>query len=113
MMTASHNPVLPVRSRPLDASAQGQHSAGQLAKAAEEYREILALRPDVAEAHNNLGSILCAQGDFAQARARFEQAIALKPDYAEAYHNLGSLLRAQGQLDQAVAHYEQALALRP
>src|SRR6202011_2495913 len=48
----------------------------------------VALRPDVAEAHNDLGVVLGARGRLAEAATAFQRAAALRPDYAEAHANL-------------------------
>jgi protein O-GlcNAc transferase len=73
----------------------------------------VALRPEFAEAHNDLGVVLGAQGRLTEAIACFEQAVTLKPGYAEAQLNLGNALRTLGKLDQAAASYEQALVIDP
>ena len=73
----------------------------------------VALKPEFAEAHNDLGVVLGAQGKLTEAIACFEQAVALKPAYAEALLNLGNALGTLGKLDQAAARYEQALAIDP
>ena len=73
----------------------------------------VALRPDVAEAHNDLGVVLGARGRLAEAAAAFERAAALRPDYAEAHANLGGALRRLGRTEEAVAHYERVAALAP
>ena len=113
MTTASPTPGEPAALNALVALAQREHRAGRLAEAAEACRKILAIRPDIAEAHNELGIILAKQDRLDEARPRFEQALALKPGYAEAHNNLGNVLLRQGKLDEAAAHYEQALALSP
>ena len=102
--------------QPLDALvalAVGHHRAGRLPEAAEAYRKILAVRPDIAEVHNDLGILLAQQGQLDQARPRFEQAIALKPAFVEAHNNLGNVLRDLGKLTEAAARFRQTLALRP
>ena len=48
----------------LIALAQSEQNAGRLPEAAAAYRQILALRPDMAEAHNNLGNVLSAEGQL-------------------------------------------------
>ena len=73
----------------------------------------VALKPDVAEAHNDLGVVLGARGRLAEAAAAFERAAALRPDYAEAHNNLAGALRRLGKTEQAVAHYERVAALAP
>ena len=52
------------------------------------FRQAIALKPDYAEAHSNLGVTLQGLGRLDEAEASFRQAIALKPDYTEAYWNL-------------------------
>ena len=73
----------------------------------------LSIRPDYAEAHNNLGNAFKSQGELVEAIAHYKRALSLKPDYAEAHNNLGTALKAQGELVRAVASYEHALALKP
>ena len=73
----------------------------------------LALKPDYAEAYNNLSNVLQAQWKLDDAVASYRKAIAVKPDYAEAYYNLGNVLQAQGKLDDAVASYNKAVAIKP
>lgn len=65
--------------------AQGVRSQqqNQLAEAARLYKRLLVLRPDHAEAHNNLGRVLHAQGKLTEASAHFAQALALMPQLYE------------------------------
>ena len=86
---------------------------GKLDEAVACYRRALELKPDYAEAYNNLGIVLKEQGKLDEAIACFRRALELKPDYAEAHSNLGSALKDQGKLDEAVACYRRALELRP
>ena len=51
------------------------------------YESALALKPDYANAHNNLGNVLKEQGKFDDAMAHYRRAIAINPDYAEAHFN--------------------------
>ena len=44
------------------------------------YREAIRLKPDYAEAHNNLGIALMAQGKHDEAIVAYREAIRLKPD---------------------------------
>ena len=113
MTTASQTPGEQAELDALIALARREHRAGRLAEAAEACRQILAIRPEMAETHNDLGIIFAQQGRLDQALACFEQAIALRPLYADAHVNLGNVLLNQGQLDQAAARYRQALALAP
>jgi predicted O-linked N-acetylglucosamine transferase (SPINDLY family) len=53
---------------------------GLLGKAAALYEIAIELRPDLAEAHGNLASVLKNLGQFDKALASFQEAIRLKPD---------------------------------
>jgi len=75
------------------------------------YGQALALRPDFAEAHSNLGSALQQQDKLDEAIAAFRQAIAVRPAFAEAHSNLGRGFQAMGQLPQAVECYRTALGM--
>jgi len=97
----------------LVARAQAAYQARQYVAAAEMLRQIIALRPEIAEPHCSLGNVLSAQGQLAEAAAEYERAIALKPELFAAQNNLGSVLRLQGRYDEALARYRSAVALRP
>ena len=56
------------------------------------FREAIRLRPDFAEAHNNLGLVLIQSGDDAGGIAALREAVRLAPDYADAHANLGAAL---------------------
>ena len=71
------------------------------------------LKPDYAEAHNNLGVALKDQGELEEAAACYRRAVELKPDYAEAHNNLGNAFKDHGELEEAVACYRRALDLKP
>jgi tetratricopeptide (TPR) repeat protein len=101
------------KSREIFDEALRHHRAGRIADAVAGYKRALALEPDYADAHNNLGIALAAQGRMDDAVAHFKRAIALKPDYADAHQNLGLALAAQGRVDDAVVHFERAVALKP
>ncbi len=74
------------------------------------YRRALAGRPDLADAHNNLGRVLHDRGDLAAAEACYRAALAHEPEVALYHFNLGVALEDRGCADQAIAAYEQALA---
>jgi protein O-GlcNAc transferase len=71
------------------------------------------LDPDFAEAHNDRGVILAANGLIADALACFEKAVALNPGYSEARTNLGRGLRSLGRFDEAVRQFELVLQSTP
>jgi tetratricopeptide (TPR) repeat protein/serine/threonine protein kinase len=92
---------------------QDLRQQGDLAGAAAEYRQAIALQPQLAVAHAGLGVVLDEQGDFAGAVAEYRKAIALKPNEAVFHYTLGNCLRHQGDLAGAAAAYRQAIALQP
>jgi protein O-GlcNAc transferase len=73
----------------------------------------VALDPDFAEAHNDRGVILAANGALADAISCFERAVALNAGYIEARNNLGRGLRSLGRLDDALVQFEQVLKSIP
>jgi len=88
-------------------------SLGQLGSSVEAYSKALAIKPDYAEAHNNMGNTLQTQGKLEEAIETYNKALAIKPDYAEVYNNMGVTLQAQGRLKEAIKAYNQALAIKP
>jgi tetratricopeptide (TPR) repeat protein len=78
-----------------------------------EYREAIRLKPDLAEAHNNVGIALGDRGDPDGAIAEYREAIRLEPEFAEAYVNLGTALAANGDPDGAIREYRWAIRMRP
>ena len=86
---------------------------GRLQEAIGHYDQALRLKPDFAEAQNNLGVALAQLGRMPEAVERFEQTLHIKPDYAEAHYNLGLALADLGRLTEAIGHYEQAVRIQP
>ena len=87
---------------------------GRTPAAIAQYEEALRLKPDDAEAHNNLGYAFNAEGRTGEAIAELEAALRSRPDYAEAHNNLGTVLeKMPGRLNDAIAQYEEALRLKP
>ena len=56
------------------------------------YRQALAVRPNFAEAHSNLGTALLLQGNVAEAISEFETTLALAPESIPTLNNLARLL---------------------
>jgi predicted O-linked N-acetylglucosamine transferase (SPINDLY family) len=86
---------------------------GKLQESLASYRDALAIRPNYAKAHNNLGNALQGIGKVEEGVASYRRALALKPDYAEAHCNLGLALQALGNLEEALASYHKALTIKP
>ena len=103
----------PTMPRPTTTSVSLLASRGQLDEAIAHYQKALKIKPDYAEAHNNLGNALAGRGQVDEAIAHYQKALELKPDYAEAHNNLGTALAGRGQIDEAIAHYQKALESSP
>jgi len=86
---------------------------GNLAIATKIFEHAIALKPDYAEAHFNLGVTLKQDGQLITALESYKKSIALLPDYADAHNNLGTTLSALGQKDDAIKCYEKVIAINP
>ena len=75
--------------RPTTTWAISLQEQGKLEEAIEAYNKALAIKPDYAEAYNNMGVTLKEQGKLEEAIEAYNKALAIKPDYAEAYNNMG------------------------
>jgi len=87
--------------------------SGETAKARGAFEQALVLKPDLAEAHNDLGALLAQSGELDAAIGRFRAALAANADYPDALNNLGYALLLSGRDQEARALYEKALALQP
>jgi tetratricopeptide (TPR) repeat protein len=76
-------------------------------------RQLLALRPEEAEALNHLGVALSEQGQYAEALDCFDRALRGQPAFPQAHHNRGNALRKLGRHAAAAAACEEALRLDP
>jgi Flp pilus assembly protein TadD len=88
--------------------AEGRH-----AEAAASYEEALALKPDDAEALNNLAVALHLLGRFELSFQMAERSLAIRPAYARALHNRGNALLALRRPEEALASYREAYAISP
>src|SRR5271169_4921988 len=70
-----------------------QHD-NKLDKAARAYKRFLLLKPDHAEASNNLASILHVQGKLAEASTYFARALALTPQLFSQFGAISATLRS-------------------
>ena len=94
-------------------AAVGHHQAGRFAEAEALYRAIIGGGWRIAEAHNNLGTLLQQRGDGTAALAAYREAVAINPADAGALCNLGNVLREQGNAEEAEAAYRRALSVKP
>lgn len=77
------------------------------------YDEILAARPDFAEAWSNRGIALNGLRRFDDALASFARALEIKPDLADALSNRAATYTAMRRYPEALADLDRALAIDP
>ncbi len=93
--------------------AANAHEAGDLARAASQYRRILCLSPTNLEALYRLAMAQLQTGHFAQAARFMSWATSARPDIAKFHLGLGEALRSAGEPSRAREAFETALALDP
>jgi tetratricopeptide (TPR) repeat protein len=86
---------------------------GSPGEAREAYAKALALDPDHAEAHVNLGRLLHESGDAAAAEPHYRRALEIRPGDATAAFNLGVALEDLRRLPEALLEYQHAVRLDP
>lgn len=86
---------------------------GRIEEAERELATALAMDPNAATTHSNLGNLYFRRNDFARARDAYLIAVRLDPDHADAHNNLGSAYFLLGERDLAEREYRAALRLDP
>jgi tetratricopeptide (TPR) repeat protein len=87
---------------------------GRLDEAIGHFQAALQLKPDSANAHNNLGSAYSRLGRVPDAIGEFRTALRIRPEFALALNNLGSaLLKVPGRDADAVQNLQKAVKLQP
>jgi protein O-mannosyl-transferase len=95
-------------------------------KSIEIYSKGVAIKPDFADAHSNLGNALVAKYEalkltnkadaekcLDEANEHFAKAVAIQPLMANFHFNYGIGLVDKGRLEQGIKEYQEALKLRP
>jgi len=77
------------------------------------YERALALDPELADAHCNLGAIHHQRDRRDRARACYERALACQPGHVESHLNLAAIDEEDERLEAALAHYRAALRSDP
>jgi tetratricopeptide (TPR) repeat protein len=75
---------------------------GRLEEAEASYRKAIAIKPDYAEAHSNLGIVLNELGKLEETEASYRKAVSLKTDNEATQYNLGIWYCEQGKYKQAI-----------
>jgi predicted O-linked N-acetylglucosamine transferase (SPINDLY family) len=85
----------------------------RLEEAADCLQQAIALDPDLAPAHYQLGLIHSIRGSYAEAIAVQQRALAIDPVLAEAHNNIGYCHLSLGDLPAAIAAFRRAVASKP
>ncbi len=91
--------------------AMFQH--GYLDQAAASFQQVIAAKPNNADAFYNLGTLYLRKNDLETAQRNLETTVRLQPDYPEAWNNLGMIAAQQGRADDAIQDFQKSLSLRP
>src|SRR5688500_10551420 len=84
-----------------------------VSEAIEAYRRVVALEPDHADAHVNLGRLLHERRAPVAAEKHYQAALRADPDHDTAAFNLGVAFEDLGRLREAIEAYELALRINP
>jgi DNA-binding transcriptional MerR regulator len=82
-------------------------------RAIDAYEKALALEPELADAHVNIGRLLHMSGERGRAEPHYREAVKQDPDDPTPHYNLGVLLEELGRKDEAVLAYRQAILRDP
>ena len=80
---------------------------------ANKIRQQLAIDPDSASGHYNLGLALEQLGNTEEAVEALHTAISLNPFYVNAHNSLGVIMARHGRFEEAVAHFSEVLQIKP
>ena len=87
--------------RQLNASIAAHHAA-------------LALAPDFAYVHNDVGNALSdATGRQSEVLHHYSEAARLLPSFAEAFSNVGTILKDRGSVGEAARYFSRAIEIKP
>jgi len=82
-------------------------------QAVDYFKAVLERKPDMMEAHLNLGFCYRMQGDVKNQIRYFAEAARLKPDMPNIHHNLGLAYSDARMYPQAIAEFKKAVELDP
>ena len=119
IQTSTATPL--VRPGPIPADVGGLFAQGialeedpnTQAQAITAYQRVLALDPEHAAAHINLGTLHYNRQDYALSEKHYRAAIEIDPRYALAHFDLGNVLDETGRVTEAIQAYNTALQLAP
>ena len=81
--------------------------------ALEPLQEAIKIKPDVPEAHLNLGNVFDGLKRYDEAAQEFQTAAKLQPKSPDPYYNLGGVYYKMNRMPDAITAYRKAAALNP
>jgi protein O-GlcNAc transferase len=93
--------------------AMRMHQAGRLGETERMLRQVLAAKPNHADALHHLGLLENQKGHADAAVDLIRKAIAASPLVGDFHVNLGLILSARARFDEAAASYRQGVSLKP
>ena len=88
-------------------------SMNRMEEGIEKFREVIRLRPTIADVHNNLGVALIELRRFEEAGDSFQTAVDIKPDHAEAHNNLARDPAHMQRPQEAIPCFRQGTEINP
>ena len=76
-------------------------------------KKVISIKPNYADAYNNISVALQDKGKLDEAIEACKKAISLKPNYATAYSNLGNALTEQYKFEEALEAYNKSISINP
>ncbi len=89
------------------------HQAGDIQGAVREYRNFLALQPDLADAHSNLGAALARLGRYQEAIDEYKRALALDSNNVSIRFNMALAFYKSASIPEAAKELKQVVAAQP
>jgi len=86
---------------------------GFLEQAEASFQQVIAAKPNNAEAYYNLGTLYLRRNALTEARRYLEQTVTLRAQYPEAWNNLGMIAAQEGHSDEAIRNFQECLSQRP
>jgi tetratricopeptide (TPR) repeat protein len=83
------------------------------ARAAEEYKKLLKIRPDDKDLHSHMGETYYKMGMFDEAIVELEEVMRLDPENWVQREAIGDIYGEKGDSDEALRQYERALRINP
>jgi Flp pilus assembly protein TadD len=88
-------------------------AAGDLSHAEQEWKIVVGMAPEYAEAWFKLGDLNFRQGKMAEAASYYEKVLQIRPRSFEAMNGLGLVRMGEGKPEPAARLFEQALRIEP